>query len=338
MMGASFINRSFSFGAWLLLLAGVTLGLQCFGSSGVSAFTVPQLQIGRPGVCTGRRSNSSFRKIASGTSMLLPLRNPSIPLASISKLTKTQQHQLLGPANDRVTWSSRKRHQARWNRIRSALLRCIRFQAVVALKVRRWTVTAMAATIVWLAAAGYHSPVAVATTTATATKSTVTPTQRLFSWSTSIDEMVDHYVKDHMFDDDVYDPVESAYRETYDDIVSGTYPTKLKDVTTSVLGKSAAVSDLISGDTRSGSSDDNNKVIAVFVQASQLLTKNFGLSETVAQVILAVTAFAGSFFSFVAVFAGLSFVLKQNLRRELRKRYGDDYRYVAQPELFMNTN
>ena len=130
--------------------------------------------------------------------------------------------------------------------------------------------------------------------------------------------MVDRYVKDHMFDDDVYDPVESAYRETYDDITTGTYPTKLKDITASVLGKSA-----VAVDRRQ---DGDNKVIAVFLQAAQLLTK-FGLSEKAAQVVLAVTAFAGSFFSFVAVFGGISFVLKQNLKRELKKRYGDDYRY-----------
>lgn len=191
-------------------------------------------------------------------------------------------------------------------------------------KVRKWTVTVLAAAMLWFAAAGYSPAYASTTSPPTMPTSSSTPTHRL--WSATLDDMVDRYVKDHMFDDDVYDPVESAFRETYDDITYGTYPNKLNDITASVLGKSVVAA--VDGN---GSSDaNNNKVIAVFLRASQVLTKTFGLSETLAQVVLAVTAFAGSFFSFVAVFGGISFVLKQNLKRELKKRYGDDYRYVVQ--------
>ena len=197
--------------------------------------------------------------------------------------------------------------------------------------VQKWTITILAAALLRFATVGYSSP-AHATATATATTTPTTTIHRLWSKpsiSSSLDEMVDRYVKDHMFDDDVYDPVESAYRETYHDITYGNYPTKLKDVTASVLGKNSAA--LMAMDGRESSGDtagNNNKVIAVLARASQLLTKTFGVSETLAQVVLAVTVFAGSFFSFVAVFGGISFVLKQNLKRELKKRYGDDYRYV----------
>lgn len=180
------------------------------------------------------------------------------------------------------------------------------------LKVRQLALTVVASAFIWFAAAGYHPLPA----HASAARILPTSIERLLP-SASLDQMVDRYVKDHMFDDDVYDPVESAYRETYDDIATGSYPTKLKDITASVLGKAA-----VAVDRRQ---DGDNKVIAVFLQAAQLLTK-FGLSEKAAQVVLAVGAFAGSFFSFVAVFGGISFVLKQNLKRELKKRYGDDYR------------
>jgi hypothetical protein len=44
------------------------------------------------------------------------------------------------------------------------------------------------------------------------------------SSSPSLDTIVHRYVKDHMFDDDVYDPVESIYREANDDAELRKYP------------------------------------------------------------------------------------------------------------------
>jgi hypothetical protein len=69
-------------------------------------------------------------------------------------------------------------------------------------------------------------------------------------------------------------------------------------------------------------------VIAVFQSAASLMTKYLGVSEKSAQVVLAVSVFASACISFVSVFGGISFVLKNGMRREMKKRYGDDYRYV----------
>ena len=328
-MAARVVRHSFLPGVLLLGISTAFLGL--LGPFGVAAFTVPQSQI-------PRNTNNCLLFQNHGTVTTAPSRKQPIPLSRrLLQYPKYQkQHPLLllflsttqttptySDDDDNVGrgvgvgWGARIRsmRQQHVRRTRGAIM-----IMMMRSKVRKWTITILAAALLWFAAVGY-SP-AHASTTSSPPQQPPTPQHRL--WSTSLDEMVDRYVKDHMFDDDVYDPVESAYRETYDDITYGSYPTKLKDITASVLGKSA----MTAVDGSSETSNDN-KVIAVFLRASQVLTKTFGLSETLAQVVLAVTAFAGSFFSFVAVFGGISFVLKQNLKRELKKRYGEDYRYVV---------
>jgi hypothetical protein len=275
------VHRSFING--IVLVALVALG--CL--SVVTAFTVPQSQI-RP-----QSSNLLFLGAQ-------PSRGKPLLYSAYNKSSPNDHGDGVRPI-----WG-------KFQKARKSVRHLIRSNRWM-LKVRQLALTLVASAFLWFAAAGYH-PLPAHASAAGIFPSSI---EQLLP-SASLDQMVDRYVKDHMFDDDVYDSVESAYRETYDDITTGTYPTKLKDITASVLGKSA-----VAVDRRQ---EGDNKVIAVFLQAAQLLTK-FGLSEKAAQVVLAVTAFAGSFFSFVAVFGGISFVLKQNLKRELKKRYGDDYRY-----------
>ncbi len=55
-----------------------------------------------------------------------------------------------------------------------------------------------------------------------------------------LDAIVDNYVQTHMFNDDLYDPIESTYRETIADSTgASTYPSQLSSTTSSVLGKKA---------------------------------------------------------------------------------------------------
>jgi hypothetical protein len=173
-------------------------------------------------------------------------------------------------------------------------------------KVRQFTVALFAAVFLWFSAGGYRPARAV---------SVSLPNIEKILPSASLDQMVDRYVKDHMFDDDVYDPVESAFRETYEDVTIGKYPAALKDITAGILGKDAV------SERREG----ENVVIGFFQRASGMLTKYFGIPEKVAQVVLAVTAFAASFFSFVSVFGTISYVIKSGMRREMKRRYGDDF-------------
>lgn len=180
-------------------------------------------------------------------------------------------------------------------------------------RVRRMAVTLCAAVFLWVGTSAYNPlPAHAAAVPSMPNIENVLP-------SASLDQMVDRYVKDHMFDDDTYNPVESLYRETYDDINVGTYPATLKDVTAGILGKDAVKI------RREG----ENKVIAVFQSAATLMTKRVGISEKAAQIVLAVSVFASACISFVSVFGGVSFVLKSNMRKEMKKRYGEDYRYVC---------
>ena len=78
-----------------------------------------------------------------------------------------------------------------------------------------------------------HASSSIATATATlSTTTTKSLKQRLNIFKTkSADEMIDTYVQSKLFADDVYDPIESAYREAYadsltnKDAVAGAYPT-----------------------------------------------------------------------------------------------------------------
>jgi hypothetical protein len=278
-------SRSLVTGA---LVASIALG--CFSVRVASAFTIPQSQT----------QIARLRSQPTATNLLFlgPVSHPGVP----SRGQSLSLH-----ANINIWGQLQLKKKSKSARAAARQLMSIRSSRWMH-KVRQLAVTLCAAAFLWFGAAGYSAPPAHASATVLTSIEKVLP-------SASLDQMVDRYVKDHMFDDDVYDPVESAYRETYDDMTSGDYPLQLKDITAGVLGKSAVVE----------RKEGENKVMAVFIRASQVLTQ-FGLSEKVAQVILAVSAFAASFFSFVAVFGGISFFLKQGLKRELKARYGQDYR------------
>ncbi|KAL3942609.1 MAG: hypothetical protein SGARI_000212 [Bacillariaceae sp.] len=130
-----------------------------------------------------------------------------------------------------------------------------------------------------------------------------------------VEQIVDNYVQDHMFDDDAYDPVESTYREAVDDRVQGTYPKALKEVTSSVLGQ-----DVIKAEkAASGSS-----IGATLVKTIGFLRQK-GLTET-----QAILLFTGSLVLGVPsiIFAVLMMIGAQNKRsmnRLMKKRYGETY-------------
>jgi hypothetical protein len=138
---------------------------------------------------------------------------------------------------------------------------------------------------------------------------------RVIPKGASFDKMVDQYVKDHMFDDDAYDPVESAYREAYDDVTIGAYPRALKEATTSILGQQVAK---VESAGRGG-------LAGLLAKGSSLL-QNLGLSAMVANSVMYVGTLLG--LPFLALLTGLSYANaeKLRLRRLNKKRYGDDYR------------
>jgi len=64
------------------------------------------------------------------------------------------------------------------------------------------------------------------------TTGTITPKSKA-----SLDKIINEYVQQNMFNDDIYDPVESTYRETIADSSTGAYPSTVSSAAQSVLGK-----------------------------------------------------------------------------------------------------
>ncbi|GAX18974.1 hypothetical protein FisN_8Hh195 [Fistulifera solaris] len=139
--------------------------------------------------------------------------------------------------------------------------------------------------------------------------------------SPSLDTIIDRYVKEHMFNDDTYDPIESAYREAYDDAVHGTYPQALREVT----GVGAA-----STETPTNSNPVSNVLSKIDLGAmlTSMLTfiKNkLQLNETSAIMVLAAIFVVGGPFAFLFTGMVIGGMSKRNMNRLMKKRYGDSY-------------
>lgn len=208
----------------------------------------------------------------------------------------------------RSVFSSAKRYPGRkFLASRKLQVRSLRLLS----KIRRSFVVVVASLLVWFGAAGIRTPPSQASTAAAA--ATTPPSKSILS--ASLDQIVDRYVKDHMFDDDVYDPVESVYREAIGDKVKGTYPKALSEITSSILGQ-----DGIKADKSSSSSG-----IGDWLMSAVTFLQRKGISESTAIILL-----TGSF-----VVAGpVVFLLggmmvgsqsKRQIQSVMKKRYGDTY-------------
>ena len=168
-----------------------------------------------------------------------------------------------------------------------------------------------------------HTPPAHASSSATAaTLSTTTKSlkQRLNIFKTkSADELIDKYVQSKLFADDVYDPVESAYREAYadsltnKDTVAGAYPTLLAETAGEALGTSKSVSSLLSSSSKSvgtTATGKNDGITAVLIKASDILQSKLKVSASISYYILAATGIVG-----VCVVPTMAGVLYQGIQR-----------------------
>ncbi|VEU43005.1 unnamed protein product [Pseudo-nitzschia multistriata] len=174
-------------------------------------------------------------------------------------------------------------------------------------KSRRSVLTICGALMFWIGAAGVHTPASQASSVSSSM------TKNIFS--SSLDQMVDSYVKGHMFDDDAYDPVESIYKEAMNDRLEGTHPRDLKETTSSVLGQ-----DVIKAERKGSGSG----VSGLLMKSVGLLQKQ-GLSEMQAIGLLAGTIV----FGFPAAVLGLGMQIGNRSRRSMNKvmknRYGETY-------------
>ena len=133
--------------------------------------------------------------------------------------------------------------------------------------------------------------------------------------SPSLEKIVDGYVKDHMFDDDVYDPVESVYREAVADKLQGAHPKALSEITSSVLGQSAAKAEKKASATGFG---------GVLLKAVNFLQRR-GLSESTAILVLTGSFVVAGPLAFVCAGMMVGSQSKRQINSVMKKRYGDTY-------------
>ena len=203
-------------------------------------------------------------------------------------------------------------HNERPRRLPQFLSRTIAMNQQLGTQLRRAFALLCVSVMLWLASTTVHVQPAYATT---ATATTATIVQRILPSASTMETMMEHYVQDHMFDDDVYDPLESAYREAYHDSTVGQYPKSLKEITTSIMGKEKI-------------NQDHNIVVATMLHLSSGL-KRIGLSEGTALAVLAGGTILGvPLLSTVVAMSYIAFN-KRRLVGSMKKRYGDDYSVEA---------
>ena len=156
------------------------------------------------------------------------------------------------------------------------------------------------------------------------TKSSSSWVQTLNPFRTkSTNELIDNYVRDRLFADDEYDPVESAYREAYADSSSsseseGAYPTLLAETASTALGKKQDISTLLSsskttgGTSSSGGIDSAKKdgITAILIKSSDFLQRRLKVSASISYYIIAASGILS-----LCVLPGMIGVLYQGIQR-----------------------
>jgi len=149
------------------------------------------------------------------------------------------------------------------------------------------------------------------------------PAHAVSAPTTSIERIVDGYVQDNMFNDDRYDPIESAYREAVQDRASGEHQQALSQTVSTVLGENKV--EAIVKDTKEWKSVLGSTILKGIRTVSSKLSTTFGLSDSTALAIVAffITGAVPFTLSFAGMMAGD--IAKRNMNKTMKERYGDTY-------------
>lgn len=178
-------------------------------------------------------------------------------------------------------------------------------------KFRRSFVILAASMLVWFGAAGINSAPAHASTAEISVPESSTGS----AVTSPLEQIVDRYVKDHMFDDDVYEPVESIYREAINDKVKGTHLKALSEITSSVLGQ-----DGMKVEKTSSSSG-----VGEWLMGAIAFLQRKGFSESTAIILLTGTLVVAGPTIFLLGTMMVASQSKRNIQGVMKKRYGDTY-------------
>ena len=163
----------------------------------------------------------------------------------------------------------------------------------------------------WRGVAPAHA--ASTATAITSSSSTISTTLRRMNpfRTRTADELIDSYVQRRLFVDDIYDPVESAYREVIADYSAGnnggsSYPTLLTEMATSVVGRDRAIITTTSSSSAKaamggsivdgGSMGRRDGITRTIMKFSDVLQAKLRLSASASYIILATSGLVGVLF------------------------------------------
>ena len=191
-----------------------------------------------------------------------------------------------------------------------------------------------AATLIWLGTAGISTAPSHASSAAATSAPPASSQQKISPsapssassgfFSKSLDDMVDDYVKEHMFGDDVYDPVESTYREAIADSSSGEYPKALSEIASTVMGQ-GGVKTAESTSMSSSTGGGGGGIGGLLSTSVSFLTKR-GLSESTAILVLATSFVICGPVMFLWVGMIVGGASKRQMNKVFKSRYGETYR------------
>ena len=131
------------------------------------------------------------------------------------------------------------------------------------------------------------------------------------------EKVVENYIKNHMFDDEKYDPVASTYREAHFDNTVGSHAIALQEITTSVIGESGKM-------VGRQAEKRVNPVSSLLMSLVSFLEKR-GLSQMSAILLLTAIVFSGAPVIFLVGSMAISMMFKRGINREMKARYGASY-------------
>ena len=251
--------------SFLVQLVIITMRSLCLAAVGGAAVAVSAFT---PGSSSHTPCHVGIRQLRSAT-------HQDVSSTSVRSTSSSSRQQQTSSSLQALLWSRRhsssssdgayrsdsglfRQHTSDSNSVRSGTAELthivVRAMQKVMLTIRRTLAIASAAALIYFGSAHLNTPPSHANT---APASTAPPVVRMLSGGASasrpgvqlasstataaskarLDQMVDRYVKKHMFADDAYDPFESAYREAHADQTTSTYPETLTETAAEILGK-----------------------------------------------------------------------------------------------------
>jgi hypothetical protein len=142
--------------------------------------------------------------------------------------------------------------------------------------------------------------------------------------SASLDALIDRYVHQHMFDDDlttVLDPVAATYQEVHDDATTGRHVSALRQIVSSVLGQGAS-----STSAESNVVDNTSGGLGpMLISLVRGLQQRTGWSEAAVTLSLATVFVVAGPTLFLVAGVMVGNLSKRNMDQLFKKRYGDTY-------------